>query len=122
MKAVRLKEGQIVNPLFSAEARREAKANRQSYDVPEFLALPVGEIVDDPDCWLLCIDSNPAMAPEDDECAAKVLAVMSSPARKEFLTRIKRLSHPDVKKQLSKGEQEWIEAMVEVYETELAAL
>lgn len=121
MKAKRLTEGRIVNPLFSDADRRAAKAAGKIYDTPKFLTLPIGEIVEDKHCWRLCLGDRPAMVPADEECAAKVEAVMGDAGRKELLTKIRRLQHPDVRKQLGKADMAWLETMEEWHADELTA-
>lgn len=119
MKAVRLKPGRIVNPLYSRSERRQALKVGQPYETPEYLTCPVGEVVDDPDCWMHCRGDNPAMAPADKECADKVLAVMNSPARRKFLDQLRRLRQPEVRRQLSKSNEAWLAAMLDAYSSEL---
>ena len=115
MKAKRLVEGQIVNQFFSHEKRREARSKGQRYDVKQFLTFPAGDIVDDPDCWKLCIGDNAVMVPFDDECRQTVLKAMSEPKRMAFLRNIKRQNTPELRKQMSKGHLEWLEDMLESY-------
>lgn len=122
MKAERLAIGQIVNPYYSSTAKREAIARGEVYDAPQFLNLPVGEVVDDPDCWKLCLGGTPVMAPADDECRNKVLSAMGSDKRLAFLRNIRRQNHPDVRKQMGKAQTEWIDSMMEVYGKEVEAL
>lgn len=122
MKAKRLVPGQIVNPFYSNQAKADARAAGLPYDVAPFLTLPAGEIVDDPDCWKLCLGESPVMKPHDDECKDKVLEVMGSEKRTAFLRRLKSMSHPDVKKQMGKSQVEWLESMLEIYGGEVDAL
>lgn len=122
MKAKRLVDGQIVNPFFSHEKRREAKASGQPYDVSPFLVLKAGEVVEDPDVWKLCLGANPVMAPVDDECKSAVLAAMSDPKRQQFLRQLKRMDAADVRKQMNKSQLEWIDEMMKAYGSEVNAL
>lgn len=122
MKAKRLVPGQIVNPHFSHSKRREAIEQGQPYDVVPFLNLPAGEIVDDPDCWKLCIGDETVMAPADEECRQAVLNALGSPRRKTFIDNLRRQNHPEVRKQMSKGQLEWLDSMLESFGKEVAEL
>jgi len=122
MKAKRLKPGSIVNPYYSGDAKRAAKERGEVYDVTPFLTLPVGEVVDDPDCWKLCLGADPVMKPEDDECRDKVLAAMGSEQRLKLLHNLKRQDRPDVRKQMGKSQLEWLDSMLETYGKEVEAL
>lgn len=122
MKAKRLVPADIRNPYFSFEKRREAMAAGKPYDTVPFLSLPVGEIVDDPDCWKLCIGDDAVMVPHDDECRAAVLAAMDSTKRLKFLQNIRAQNQPEVRKQMSKGQIEWLDEMLAAYGTEVEKL
>jgi hypothetical protein len=122
VKATRIKVGQIVNPFFSHDARRLAQQQGVAYDVKPFLDLPIGELVEDPDCWKLCIGDDPALKPADDECREKVLAVMGSEKRSKFLQNLKRQNQAEVRKQMGKSQLEWLDSMLETYGREVAAL
>jgi hypothetical protein len=122
MKAKRVKPGQIVNPYYSAEARRETIARGKVYDVKPFLDLPIGEEVDDADCWKLCLGNDAPLQPADDECSAKVLDAMGSEKRLAFLRNLKRQDHPDVRRQMGKSQIEWLDSMLDTYGGEIAAL
>lgn len=122
MKATRLKPGQMVNPYYSAEVKRAAKSRGEAYDIPAFLNLPVGETVDDPDCWKLCVGEDPVMKPADDECREKVLSVMSEPKRIAFLRNLQRQNQSEVRKQMPKGQIEWLDSMLETYGAEIDKL
>jgi hypothetical protein len=122
MKAKRLVEGEIVNPLFSNADKAAAIARGEKYEVRQFLKLPKGEIVDDPECWRLCVGKGAPLAPADDECKERVLKIMSAADRKDFLQTLVRLNHPDVRKQQSKNQLEWLDMMVEIYSDEMDEL
>lgn len=122
MKAKRLVDGEIVNPFFSHEKRREARANGQPYDVKPFLICPAGEIVDDADGWKLCVGDNAVMVPADDECRAAVLNAMTSTKRNAFLRNLQRQNQPEIRKQMGKAQLEWIDEMMKTYGGEVAAL
>lgn len=122
MKAKRLVPGEMVNPHFSNEAKRAHKERGEVYDVVPFLTLPAGEIVDDLDCWKLCLGEKPVMAPADDECRAKVLEAMGSTKRLAFLRNLARQNQPEVRKQMGKSQLEWLDSMIETYGAEIEAL
>lgn len=122
MKAKRLVPGQIVNPFFSNDAKRTAKERGEVYDVVPFLTLPAGEIVDDPDCWKLCLGDKAVMTPADDECRDKVLAAMGSEKRQAFLRNLARQNKPEVRKQMGKSQLEWLDLMMDTYGSEVENL
>lgn len=122
MKAKRLVPGEIGNPHYSEADKRAAKRNGVPYDTKPFLTLPVGEIVDDPDCWRLCVGSDPVMVPADDECKQAVLAKMNDAERKATLAKVIRLNHPDVRKQQTKEQLAWVDMMLEIYAQEIDEL
>jgi len=122
MKAKRLVDGKIVNPFFSYDKRKEARAKGQPYDVKPFLTVPAGEVVDDPDCWKLCVGENAVMVPVDDECKQAVLNAMNDTKRVAFLRNLQRQNHPDVRKQMGRSQVEWLDTMLEAYGKEVAAL
>jgi hypothetical protein len=119
MKAIRRKPGKIVNPLFSQADKRVAKAQGVPYETPEFLTVPKGELVDDPDCWMLCLGSDPDLQPADKECADVVLRKMTSTGRAAFLANVRRLAQPEVRKQLSKDDLKSLELWLELYGDEI---
>lgn len=121
MRAKRRVPGQIANPHFSSQAQQEASMAGKPYDTVPFLTLPAGEIVDDPDCWRLCLDTDAPLVPYDDECRQAVLAAMNSKTRKAFLDNLRRQNHPEVRKQMSKGQIEWLDEMLQVYGAEVTA-
>jgi len=122
MKAERTQSAQMVNPFYSPSEKRDTIARGEKYEVPAFLDMPKGEIVDDPDCWKLCLGESPVMKPADAECREKVLLVMGSEKRTAFLRRLKSMSHPDVRKQMGKAQVEWLDSMLETYGGEVETL
>lgn len=122
MKAERTQAAQMVNPFYSAEQRRDTIARGEKYDVPAFLDMPKGQIVEDPDCWKLCLGESPVMKPADSECREKVLQIMGSEKRTAFLRQLKSMSHPDVRKQMGKAQIEWLDSMLETYGGEVETL
>ena len=121
MKAKRLIEGRISNPLYSDSERRAAKAADEKYDTPRYLILPVGEIVESKHCWRNCIGDKPVMVPADQECSDAVDKVIGDKGRKRTLDLIRRLQQPEVRKQLGKADLAWLEAMEEWHEDELTS-
>lgn len=117
MKAVRLKEGQRVNPLFSSREAEEARQAGRQYDTPKFLTCPIGEEVEDPNCWRLC--TTGAMAPADDECREKVLKWMGAPGRKTLVEQIRAVQAARGRNQLPKSNLQWLEYMEKAYAAEL---
>lgn len=117
MKAVRSVVGTAVNPLFSKEAQRQAKAKGEKYETAEFIECPVGEELDDPDCWRLCVLGK--AFPTDDECRAKVLSYMSDERRQQTVADIKLLRTADKANQLSKKDRRLLEMMEKAYAVEL---
>jgi len=122
MKAERLITGEIVNPFYSHTDRRAERDAGRRYNVPQFLTLPKAEIVEDPDCWKLCLGEPPAMKPADDECRAKVLAAMGSVKRRAFLQNLTRQNMPEVRRQMGVSQLEWIDSMMETYSGEIDSL
>lgn len=116
MKARRLVPGKDRHPEYTAAARSSKK-----YTGPKFLHYPAGHVIDHPDAWRLCVGGSPVAVPADDECADKVLAQMTSPARQRFLAEIKNMLSPAIMQQLSKGEQERVRHLAQVYADELTA-
>jgi hypothetical protein len=110
MRAKRIKPGRSVHPEHTF---------RSDYAGPQFLERPVGEVVESKDAWMLCVGSNPVAVPADDECAKRVLRVMNSDRRKEFIAELRNLQSPTLFKQLSKAEQERVQHLAEVYAEEL---
>lgn len=117
MKAVRSIEGLAVNPLFSKDAQREARANGQPYDTAEFITLPVGEEVEHPDAWRLCVLGK--AYPIDEECRQKVLSYMSNEQRQQTVADIKLLREAAKSNQLGKKDQKMLEMMERAYAVDL---
>lgn len=117
MKAVRIKDAEIVNPLYSAEAHREARRAGQSYLTPRFLKQPAGQVVDDPDCWMQCVLGT--MAPADDECRKAVESHLGSARRKQLIEKIKALRAADGVNRLPEPDRKWLEHMEKAYASEL---
>jgi hypothetical protein len=119
MKAIRRKPAKFVNPLFSQADKRAAKAQGVPYETPEFLTAPKGELVENPNCWMLCLGSDPELQPADKECARVVLRKMTSSGRAAFLANVRQLAQPSVRKQLSKDDLQSLELWLELYGDEI---
>lgn len=109
MKAVLLSDQEFVNPVYLAVPNRKG--------VKQILIRPAGEVIDDPDCWRLC--ALGVASPEDDECRAKVLAFMGSPARVAMLGKIKSLIASEGVQKLDAKTQKWLDQMKKSYAAEL---
>lgn len=117
MKAIRTKEGQARNPVFSVSDKRKALVNGESYDVPEFITLPVGQAIDCPDAWRLCV-KGVAVA-DDDECRAKFFAYIGDPGRKAIVEQIFLLRTAAATTRLSEVEQKHLTALEKAYAVDL---
>lgn len=117
MKAILLKAAQIVNTLYSHRDKRIAVKNGETYDTPQFLTLPAGHEVDDPECWRLCVTGD--MAPADDECRTKVLNFLGSPGRQALLQKIRTLRAAHGVQRLAERDLKWLEYMETAYRSEL---
>jgi hypothetical protein len=117
MKAVRSVVGMAVNPLFSKEAQRQAKAKGQKYETGEFIECPIGQELDDPDAWRLCVLGK--AYPADEECSKKVLEYMSDERRQQTVNDIKLLREAAKSNQLSKKDRRMLEMMEKAYAVEL---
>lgn len=117
MKAVRTKEGQARNPLFSYSERRQARINGTPYDTPEMITLPIGDVIDHPDCWRLVVKG--VALPHDEECSQKVLAYLGAPGRQAILDEIKLLQTAVKTSKLSPKDMKQLQAMERAYAVEL---
>lgn len=117
MKATRSVVGMAVNPLFSKEAQRQAKAKGETYETAEFIECPIGQQLDDPDCWRLCVLGK--AYPADDECTKKVMEYMSDETRQQTVRDIQLLREASRTNQLSKKDRRLLEIMEKAYAVEL---
>ncbi len=117
MKAIRTKDAQCPNPLFSHAERKAAIAAGKEYDTAEFLTLKAGESVDCPDCWRLVVKGM--ALPDDAECAQKVLEHLGSEGRQAIVADIKLLQQADKGHQLSTKDKKQLAAMEKAYAVEL---
>ncbi len=117
MKAVRIKDAEIVNPLYSAADHRDARRRGLSYPTQPFLTQPAGQPVEDRDCWIQCVLGT--MAPADDECRAAVEKHLGSERRKQLIAKIRALRAADGVNRLPEPDRKWLEYMEKAYATEL---
>lgn len=111
MKAIRLIDCVGPNPAYSRDTARAARRQGVSYDVSPHIEHAAGTYSEHPDCWILCCQPEPKMAPDDDECRDKVDKFLNHPSRKAQLARLKELSKPEVLKQLPQGLQGYVKAV-----------
>lgn len=102
MKCIRTVPGQAVNPLFSRDEKHRVEAAGDVYDSIEIIELPIGQIVESPDAWKLCVLGK--ALPEDDECRKKTLSYLTSDNRQAIVGDIKLLR--EAMKQNSLGEKD----------------
>ncbi len=120
MKAKRVTPAESPNPLYDATAARLARKKGEKYTEPENLQHAVDEIVDDPNCWRLCLGADPPLVPHDDECRKKVESFKNSPKRQKFLKGLLNFyRNQELINQLSKENQTVIRARIVAYEHEL---
>ena len=117
MKAIRTKDAQCPNPLFSHAERKAAIAAGKTYDTSEFVTLQAGEVVHCPDCWRLVVKG--VALPDDAECAQKVLEHLGSEGRQAIVADIKLLQQADKGHQLSAKDKKQLAAMERAYAVEL---
>ena len=108
MKAIRIVDALGPNPAFDKAAAKAAKAKGEKYPISPDVTYRAGEVIEDPDCWILCVLATPVCRPEDDECKEKVNAYLNHPSRKSELAKLKRMASPSVFKDLPKGLQEYV--------------
>ena len=117
MKAIRTKPGRARNPLFSVEERRRKKAAGEPYETAEFIELPIGEELDDPDCWRLCVKGM--AVPADDECKKKLFDYLGEPGRKQLLENIRLTQKAAQQNALGPEDAKLLKAMEKAYAFEL---
>jgi len=116
MKAVRLREATCRNPEY--DRRKNAQRVKDGLtSIPRTLKCPAGEIIDSPDGALLCLGSNPPLAPADEECRLAVLRLLNNPSRREQMIRL-RLMY-EKRSQLTKEGREYVEKVFEKHEDEI---
>lgn len=117
MRAIRTKEGQTVNPFYSLEKKREARAAGETYDTPQFLTLEVGEVIEHAQCWRLCVKG--VAVPDDEECRAKVLEYVGDPGRKALIESIQLMRMASKATTLSKKDARYLDMLERGYAHEL---
>lgn len=123
MKAERIQPAEENNPLYDKTAARLARKRGEHYDEPESLKHPVGQIVDDPRAWILCMTEPPMAVPYDQECKDKVAQFKNSPRRVKFIRGLLKFhTNTQMVDQLGKEGQKYIRRMLEAYQTELNEL
>ena len=123
MRANRIKPAESPNPLYDRTAARLAKKQGKPYGEPEFFQHSIGEVVDDPHAWRLCVMDTPLAVPADAECAAKVDAELSKPKRQKFLRGLLKFhENPQLVSQLGKDGQAYVNQMLTSYANQLEEL
>lgn len=117
MKAIRTKPGKARNPAFSVSERRRKLAAGEAYQTTEFIDLPVGESIDHPDCWRLCVKGM--AVPDDDECRKKVIEYIGEPGRQTLIEEIRLLQAAAKQNALSPEDAKLLAAMEKAYAFEL---
>jgi|GEM_PF-3302143 len=117
MKAIRTKPAKAVNPLFSHAERRAARIAGKEYETSQFIELQVGEEVEDPHAWRLCVIGM--AAPADDECRQRVLKYLGDPGRQQLIQDLKLLRQHAKTTKLSKKDARYLEIMEKAYAVDL---
>ena len=117
MKAIRTRVGRARNPAFSVEERRKKKAAGEPYSMAEFVEMPIGEALDDPDCWRLCVKGM--AVPADDECKQKFFDYLGEPGRKQLLDSIRLTQKAAQQNALGPEDAKLLKAMEKAYAFEL---
>lgn len=111
MKAIRLVDAVGPNPAYDKAEAKAAKQRGENYDMPADITHKAGDIVDDPDCWILCVLPKPLCKPEDDQCKKKVHDYLSHPSRKTQLAKLKQMASPAVFQKLPKSMQSYVKTV-----------
>lgn len=109
MQAVLLTDQETVNPIYLASKDRSG--------IKPILVIPAGEVIEDPDCWRLCVIG--AASPHDDECRARALKFTGNPARIALLGKIRALIAAEGVQQLDAKTKKWLDQMKMSYASEL---
>lgn len=120
MKAIRTKDAQCPNPLFSHAEKKAAIAAGKAYETSEFITLKAGESVDCPDAWRIVVKGM--ALPDDAECAKKVLEHLGSEGRQAIVADIRLLQQADKGHQLSAKDKKQLAAMERAYAVELGLI
>ena len=117
MKCIRTVPGRAVNPLFSRAEKIRAEAAGEEYDSLEFLDLPVGQVVDNPDAWKLCVLGK--ALPEDEACRKRVMAYLTAPKREAIVSDIKLLREASKTNSLGEKDKRMLAMMERAYAVDL---
>jgi hypothetical protein len=117
MKCIRTVTGRAVNPLFSRAEKIRAEETGEEYDSLEFLDLPVGQVVDNPDAWKLCVLGK--ALPEDEACRKRVMAYLTAPKREAIVADIKLLREASKTNSLGEKDKRMLAMMERAYAVDL---
>lgn len=117
MKCIRTVTGRAVNPLFSRAEKIRAEETGEEYDSLEFLDLPVGQVVDNPDAWKLCVLGK--ALPEDEACRKRVMAYLTAPKREAIVSDIKLLREASKTNSLGEKDKRMLAMMERAYAVDL---
>lgn len=117
MKCTRTVPGRAVNPLFSRAEKIRAEETGEEYDSLEFLDLPVGQVVDNPDAWKLCVLGK--ALPEDEACRKRVMAYLTAPKREAIVADIKLLREASKTNSLGEKDKRMLAMMERAYAVDL---
>ena len=117
MKCIRTVPGRAINPLFSREEKNRVEAAGDMYDSLEFLDLPVGQVVDNPDAWKLCVLGK--ALPEDEACRKRVMAYLTAPKREAIVADIKLLREASKTNSLGEKDKRMLAMMERAYAVDL---
>jgi hypothetical protein len=117
MKCIRTVTGRAVNPLFSRAEKIRAEETGEGYDSLEFLDLPVGQVVDNPDAWKLCVLGK--ALPEDEACRKRVMAYLTAPKREAIVSDIKLLREASKTNSLGEKDKRMLAMMERAYAVDL---
>jgi hypothetical protein len=87
------------------------------YDSLEFLDLPVGQVVDNPDAWKLCVLGK--ALPEDEACRKRVMAYLTAPKREAIVSDIKLLREASKTNSLGEKDKRMLAMMERAYAVDL---
>jgi hypothetical protein len=117
MKCIRTVPGRAINPLFSRDEKNRVEAAGDMYDSLEFLEQPVGQVVDHPDAWKLCVLGK--ALPEDEACRKRVMAYLTAPKREAIVADIKLLREASKTNSLGEKDKRMLAMMERAYAVDL---
>jgi hypothetical protein len=117
MKCIRTVPARAVNPLFSRADKIKAEAVGEEYESREFLEQPVGQVVDSPDAWKLCVLGK--AIPEDEACRKKVMSYLTAPKRQAIVDDIKLLREAAKTNSLGDKDKRMLAMMERAYAVDL---